>query len=183
MHCGVSVCISADSVCTYRPACVCSSGMFVCLPDGAKRRQSLSWQHVADTAAIVVAAAVCISLLLLLLLLQTNIEYSTSFIPHILPPFAYHPFISISALLRGANCTKFAQVPPKCTMKMNNYVWLHIGYWVLCKTCPLSRILSPCRLVCLIKCLRGSDKNIFLISKQKYSYNWGQHCSAVGKNL
>jgi len=25
--------------------------------------------------------------------------------------------------------------------------------------------------------------NIFLISKQKYSYNWGQHCSAVGKNL
>lgn len=109
---------------------------------------------------------------------QTNIEYSTSFMPHSplppaspwfpcfssLPPFAYHPFISISALLRGANCTKFAQVPPKCTMKMNNYVYEFSSLLLL--------IIPSCRLVCLIKCLRGSDKNIFLITEYTNLQLW-----------
>lgn len=144
--------------------CVC-----VCLPDGAKRRQSLSWQHVADTAAVaacIAAAAARQTLSTPLHLCPTHHPPASPWFPCFsnLPPFAYHPFISISALLRGANCTKFAQVPPKCTMKMNNYVYEFSSLLLL--------IIPSCRLVCLIKCLRGSDKNIFLITEYTNLQLW-----------
>lgn len=163
MHCVVSVCVRLT-------LCVC-----VCVCQTAPNVDSHCHGNMLQTP---------LQLLLALLLQRPDKHWVLYFIyaplttHHLpaspwfpcfssLPPFAYHPFISISALLRGANCTKFAQVPPKCTMKMNNYVYEFSSLLLL--------IIPSCRLVCLIKCLRGSDKNIFLITEYTNLQLWARN--------